>query len=265
MPPLERAPVAAAHGDEKLIVVAEPRVGDVRAVAQVAVVIRASHVAGVPEQFDQAKVVRGGHHGAVGAAAARVDVRAVGVLRPHALHRPSEGGRPRVPLGILERGGKLDLLAPGNLPEHQLVITTVGLQITTVLAPVQVGDVAAVALAHADALEISRGVVHVHKVIVASHRQPPAGRRELDVTYALAPVLLGDELVPGVGVEDDEPAAEETRGDELSVGGVGSGSNLRAHVSHRDLPSLVHVVHAQGLIVARADELGQERVRGETP
>ena len=81
-------------------------------------------------------------------------------------------------------------------------------------------------LAHADALEISRGVVHIHKVIVASHGQPPAGGRELDVAYALPPVLLRDELVAGVGVEDDEAAAEETGGDELSIRRVRRGPNL---------------------------------------
>ena len=91
MPPLERAAVAAADGYEKLVVVAEPAVGDVRAVAQVAVVIRPPHVTGVPEQLYQTKVVRGCHHGAVGAAAARVHVRAVCVLRPHTLHWPAQG------------------------------------------------------------------------------------------------------------------------------------------------------------------------------
>mmetsp|Transcript_20552 Transcript_20552/g.51009 ORF Transcript_20552/g.51009 Transcript_20552/m.51009 type:complete len:311 (-) Transcript_20552:1398-2330(-) len=265
MPPLECAPVGPPRGDQKLVVVAEAAVGDMRAMPQVPVVVRAPHVAGVPEQLDQPEVVSRGHHHAVAAAAARVDVGAVGVLGPHPLHRPPQRGGPRVPPRVLERRRELDLLAPGNLPKQQLVVSAVGLQVTAVFAPVQVRDVAAVALAHAYALVTARGVIYVHEVVVACHGEPPPVGAELDVADLLPPMLLGDDLVARVGLEHKEAPAEEPRSDELSVRTVRRRPGLTGDVPHGDLPALVHVVHPQRLIVPCGDELRQEGVRGQPP
>eukprot|EP00982_Pelagococcus_subviridis_P014294 31316-Pelagococcus_subviridis.AAC.20 len=209
--------------------------------ARVSVVIRAPDVARVSEKFNQSEIIRGRDDLTVERPAARVDVRPV------------------------RRGREPNLFAPGDLPVQKLVIAAVRLQKSTIFAPVDVRDVAAVPFAHARALVPARGVVHVDEVIVRPHGEPTAVRGELHVGNFLSSVLLRDDFVPRRRLEHDEPAAEKTRGDVLPVRGVRRAARFTADVPHRDLPALVHVVHPQRLIVPRGDKLRQKRMRRESP
>ena len=232
---------------------------------EVPAVVGATDVARVPEQLHQPVVVRDRDNLSVRAARHGVDVRAVRVLRPDALHGPPQRARPRVPARVFQRRREAHRLALRDLPEQQLVVPGGALQVPPVLGPVHARDVRAVTLAHAHALVRAVAVVEVDEVVVRRDGEPPAARREFQIRNLLAPVLLRRQLVPGGRLEHDEPAALESARHEGPVRRVRRAARLARDVAHGDLPALVHVEDPQRLVVPGGDELRQKRVRGQTP
>mmetsp|Transcript_19770 Transcript_19770/g.41056 ORF Transcript_19770/g.41056 Transcript_19770/m.41056 type:complete len:676 (-) Transcript_19770:2195-4222(-) len=187
--PLEDTIVPSAGSHEELVPLSEPAVGNVRAMPPVLGARRLRVDARKGEELHEAEIVSSHKDVALFRAAHHVDVCAVRVGGPNALHRPAEGAGPRVPLGVAKATGAANLLASVGLREQQLVATAIGLQEAPVSREVQVRDVAVVLVELGLFLEVSEDVIEVNGVVLRPHGKRFAVGRELEIGQGLLAVL----------------------------------------------------------------------------
>ena len=103
MSPLQYGTILASDCNEEFIVVTEATFSDVEAVTDVRLVITSSDVAWISKQTHNTVFVRRGDGSFVATSRAAIDVSAIAVLWPNALHGPPRDARPCCPVHVFQR------------------------------------------------------------------------------------------------------------------------------------------------------------------
>eukprot|EP00760_Papus_ankaliazontas_P036534 PhM_4_TR8339/c5_g1_i1/m.73334 len=255
--PLERTQVTTA-GREEVLVPNTPRdVRDVRAVPFGLVRVRATHQrpaavqtptdARVVEDLDEAGVLNRREVALAAGLGHGVDIAAVAVFRPDALHVPAEDRRERRPLLVLEVAALGVLVLVGDFVEEQFVGLRARLDVLGVGAEVNVQDDGVVTAAHTHRAVRALDVVEGDSVVGGARGEVLATWAVLDALHTLVVAtheLVLIESVAGVVVQHLHGAVLETDGDLRRVGAPRDAQRGFLELEPMKHAALLNVPHA---------------------